>query len=476
MSITSDNTMFIVLSFEGPDVYSMVGGLGARVSHLADTLAGMGFQVHHIFIGDPKLEGIEARNEGKLVLHRWCQWISRYHPAGVYDGEEGKLYDFTRSAPPFIVHELAIPAIRQGKLVVVMGEEWQTAEAVCRISELLSGAGLQGRAVIFWNANSTYSFDRIDWGRLSNAATITTVSKYMKQIMLKMGINPLVIPNGIPKAVITEVNEGDVSMLRELVHADLVLTKVARWHPDKGWETVIQVMDSLRKSGRSPILLARGGTDPYGQRIAQQAWSFGLKMKSLHLRGDPKEHYQRAALEKEFSPYFDAISRVGSGDILNLLFPIPPSFLQVIYQASDVVLANSIHEPFGLVGLEAMAAGAVVFCGSSGEDYATHMYNAIVLDTSSAEEIKFYITYLHAHPETRKMIGKAARRTAERCTWEEVVKTLLCKLEYQARLQGVSLPSEPEGSATEPDLILNSYSTPPPPEAVQYSLLSVGSK
>jgi glycosyltransferase involved in cell wall biosynthesis len=433
--------MFIVLSFEGPDVYSMVGGLGARVTNLADTLAGMGFQVHHLFIGDPKLEGREARKEGKLVLHRWCQWISQYHPSGVYEGEEGKLYDFTQSAPPFVVHELALPAIRQEKLVVILGEEWQTAEAICRISESLSHASMRDMAVIFWNANNTYGFERIDWERLSSAATITTVSKYMKQIMLKMGINPLVIPNGIPKVAISEVNERDVSTLKGLVHADLLLTKVARWHPDKGWRTAIQVMDCLKRLERRPILLARGSDDPYGQRIAQQAKALGLNMKALRLRGDPEEHYQRAALEKEFSPYFDAISRFGSGDILNLLFPIPLSFLQVLYQASDVVLANSIHEPFGLVGLEAMAAGAVVFCGSSGEDYATHMYNAIVLDTSSAEEIEFYISYLHAHPETREMIGTAARRTAERFTWEEVVKMLMCKLEYQAQVQRVAPPS-----------------------------------
>jgi hypothetical protein len=109
--------------------------------------------------------------------------------------------------------------------------------------------------------------------------------------------------------------------------------------------------------------------------------------------------------------------------------------------------------------------------GSSGEDYAAHMYNAIVLDTSSAEEIEFYISYLHAHPETRKTIG-----TAEQYTWEEVVETLLCKLEYQARLQGVNLPSEPEGSATEQDIILNSHFTPPPTEDARYSLLNVGSK
>lgn len=27
--------------------------------------------------------------DGRLVLHRWAQWISAFHSGGVYDGEEG---------------------------------------------------------------------------------------------------------------------------------------------------------------------------------------------------------------------------------------------------------------------------------------------------------------------------------------------------------------------------------------------------
>jgi len=130
MNITPQNTIFIIVSFEGPDVYSLAGGLGSRITYLTNTLAEMGFQVHHIFIGDPRKDGIEFRQNGKVVLHRWCQWISEYHPGGVYDGEEEKLYDFTKSVPPFVVRELAIPAISEGKLVAILGEEWHTAEAM----------------------------------------------------------------------------------------------------------------------------------------------------------------------------------------------------------------------------------------------------------------------------------------------------------------------------------------------------------
>lgn len=433
MDVTPDNAIFVVLSFEGPDVYSMAGGLGSRVEHLTHSLVTMGFQVHHIFIGDPRMEGLELREKGKLVLHRWCQWISDHHPCGVYDGEEGKLYDFSRSAPQFVVHELAVPAISEGKLVVILAEEWHTAEAICSISDLLNHSGQRDKATLFWNANNTYGFERIDWQRLSRSTTITTVSKYMKQIMLNVGVNSLVIPNGIPRAFLNEVDKRDASRIREALDSDLIMSKVARWHPDKGWLAAIDAVASIKESGGTPVLLARGGMESYGRKITERARSLGLKVKDVSTGGDPREHYRQAMFEDNFTPYFEAISKTGSADILNLLFPIPHSFLRLIYQASDIVLANSGHEPFGLVGLEAMAAGAVVFTGCSGEDYASNMFNAIVLDTNTSKEIKFYVDYLREHPEAMERISTAARQTAERWTWEEVVKILISKLEFQLR-------------------------------------------
>ncbi|MFH2002692.1 MAG: glycosyltransferase family 4 protein [Planctomycetota bacterium] len=437
MEINPENAVFIVLSFEGPDVYSMAGGLGARITHLTQTLAGGGFQVHHFFIGDPQKEGLEKTWDGKLLLHRWCQWISRYHPIGVYDGEEGKLNDFNGSAPDFIVRQIAMPAVAEGRKVIILGEEWHTAEAMSRISDLLKDLGIRSRVIMFWNANNTYSFERINWPRLTGSATITTVSKYMKQIMMEMGINPVVITNGIQKDFLKPVDKKHVATLRKLLGSDLVLSKVARWHPDKGWSSAIRAVDRLKRNGRKCVLLARGSREAYGNRVAYEAKTLDLVMKDIVLKGDPKELYNNALLEGDFSPYFEAMSGNGQGDILNLTFPVPYNFLQAVYKASDMVLANSSHEPFGLVGLEAMATGAVVFTGCSGEDYATHMNNAIVLDSFSPEEIEHYILHLQEHPERRTIISRAARRTAEKWIWEEVVKDLICKLEYQSVLQGM---------------------------------------
>ena len=92
---------FHVLSFEGPDTYARAGGIASRVTGLTQALATAGFETHLWFIGDPDLPGHETIEQ--LRLHRWCQWISRYHPAGVYDGEEEKRADYVASLPQFLM-------------------------------------------------------------------------------------------------------------------------------------------------------------------------------------------------------------------------------------------------------------------------------------------------------------------------------------------------------------------------------------
>ena len=104
---------------------------------------------------------------------------------------------------------------------------------------------------------------------------------------------------------------------------------------------------------------------------------------------------------------------------------------------SSPVLAKSGHEPFGLVGLETMAAGGMAFTGGTGEDYAIHLHNSVVLETADPREIEAYVMYLDDHSEERQRIRQMGRRTARRFTWEEISKNLLEKLTYQARVQGL---------------------------------------
>jgi glycosyltransferase involved in cell wall biosynthesis len=107
--------------------------------------------------------------------------------------------------------------------------------------------------------------------------------------------------------------------------------------------------------------------------------------------------------------------------------------LRLFYHNCDAVLANSGREPFGLVGLEAMAAGGTVFTGNTGEEYVNHLRNAIVLDTDDPREAAWYMHYLQQHPGEDERMREAARQTAETYVWDRIIENLLTKVEYLAR-------------------------------------------
>ncbi len=430
-AISPHNTLFVLLCFEGPDVYSTAGGLGTRVSELSEALATQGYTTHLIFIGDPYKPSTELRVDGRLILKRWSQWISKYHLNGVYDGEEQKLYDYNESVPYHIYDTIVRPAVAEGKTVVIMGEDWQTAEAICRTSDVLHWFGVRQKVLMLWNLNSLMSLYRINWGRLGYVSTICTVSKYMKHRMWSYGVNPLVIPNGIPERHLTPVDESAMKRLREIARRGdphrFFLFKIGRFDPDKRWMMAVEAVAHLKYSGYPVTLFVRGGIEPHGAEVLRHAYNLGLEIRDVVA--------QRPNLEQ----CLDVVAKAGQADIYNLRFFLPEEFVRTIYAAADATLANSGHEPFGLVGLEVMAAKGIAITGSTGEDYAVSFENAIVTETDDPDEIVGYLLHLRRHSEEQERIRCAGQRTAEQFLWDQVIENLVGKLEFLARKQHIEL-------------------------------------
>ena len=402
---------FHVLSFEGPDGYSRAGGIASRIDGLAQALAGLGFETHLWFVGDPGLPGHESH--GALHLHRWCQWISRYHPAGVYDGEEGKRNDFCASLPPYLMNEVLRPHLVQGRHAVVVAEEWQTADAVLHLDWLLRRARLRERASMLWNANNVFGFERIDWGRLAEASAITTVSRYMKHSMRRLGVDPIVIPNGLSADAFLPPDRAGVAELLRRLRGRTVIAKVARFDPDKRWLGALEIVDALKRQGDRPLLIARGGAEAHGNEVLAKASAWGLRVVDRN----GKESGVRGLLGR--------LKGLGDVDIVNLQAPVDPESRRVLFRGADAVLANSSHEPFGLVGLETMAAGGIACTGVSGEDYAVPGRNALVLQTQDPREFVGLLRRLRAHPAQARSIRRAGRATAKHYAWPEVIERLL---------------------------------------------------
>ncbi|GIX49327.1 MAG: hypothetical protein KatS3mg131_3538 [Candidatus Tectimicrobiota bacterium] len=405
------SVQFHVLSFEGPDPYSYAGGLASRVTGLTEALAAAGFETHLWFIGDPALPGHERR--GRLVLHRWCQWISRYHAAGVYDGEEGKRADYTASLPPFLWREVLAAHLQRGGRAVVLAEEWHTVEAVLHLDALLHEQGCRPQVAVLWNANNTFGFERIDWRRLAAAATITTVSRYMKHLMRPLGVDPLVIPNGLASAALRLPRREAVLAFRSQVGNRVVLSKVARWDPEKHWLLAVAIVAELKRQGWRPLLVARGGVEPYGAEVLAAARDAGLRV------------VERSATHPGVGGLLQLVAETEDVDVLSVRSHLDPDSRRVLFQGSDAVLANSRHEPFGLVGLETMAVGGVACTGCTGEDYAQPGRNALVLETADPVEFLELFAALRANPRQEQALRRAGRRTALQYAWPTLLRGVL---------------------------------------------------
>jgi len=410
----------VMLSFEGPDVYAQAGGLGVRAAELSAALAAAGAATHLYFIGDPRLPSTEERAPG-LTLHRWSQWISAYHPGGVYDGEWGKINDYTASVPAAIIDDVVAPAVARDQRVLVLAEEWHATFACIALDRLLRERDLRRHVTMLWNANNTFGFEHIDWIALQAAATVTTVSKYMKfELAVLTGAQALVIPNGIPQRLIGGPDPALVKGVRGSMKARPLLAKVGRFDPDKRWLQAIDAVAEVRAMGLQARLLVRGGKEPHGGDVFERALQRGLSVEDVVLD------------TSDTGALIDALAQT-QADVVNLRVFLDPRMLYAIYAAADAVLANSGKEPFGLVGLEVMAAGGLAVCGATGEEYAQPFGNAIVCDTEDGRELATYVAAVYGEPERAQRLRAAGVTTAERFTWPSVLDVLEQKIAYVDR-------------------------------------------
>jgi glycosyltransferase involved in cell wall biosynthesis len=306
-----------------------------------------------------------------------------------------------------------LPHLLQGKRAVILAEEWHTVDAVLHLDWLLRAAGVRHQVKILWNANNTFAFEHIDWGRLARAAIITTVSRYMKHLMQGLGVKPLVIPNGLSAETLLPPERDAVATFKSRLRGRTVVSKVARWDPDKSWLLAIDTVDAMKRVGWQPLLIARGGVEPYGAEVLAAAARAGLRVADRPLR------------QPGVGGLMQALEGLGDVDILNLCSPLDAESRLVLFHSAAAVLANSQHEPFGLVGLETMAAGGVACIGYTGEDYAVPGHNALALETNDPQEFLDLFGALRLNPMLERALRRAGRITAQHYTWAQIMSRIL---------------------------------------------------
>jgi glycosyltransferase involved in cell wall biosynthesis len=406
----------VILSFEGPDRYASIGGLSTRVSQLARAFGELGCIVDLIFVGDPAAVAVEACTPN-VTLRRWSQWISACHPRNAYDGEERKLLDWESSVPGFVVDSIVVPTAMMGERTLVIAEEWQTANVVIAIDRLAQLRGVRSAFTLMWNASGTNGWERVDWPALRRAAAITTVSKHMKSELLRNGVESLVIPNGIDTGLHDSADPRLLAEMKQALAGRPTLVKVGRFDPDKNWMQAIDALAELHAAGINARLIVRGRFNEYTERVFAHAYERGLSVERLAYEGT------------DGHKVIDGIA-LSEAPIIHLRAYLDEQTLSALYAAADAVLANSGREPFGLVGLEVIAAGGVAVCGATGEEYAEPFVNAIVCDTADGRELATYLRALLENPSIADKMRRAGAETAERYSWPHALAALDLKIRY----------------------------------------------
>jgi glycosyltransferase involved in cell wall biosynthesis len=206
-----------------------------------------------------------------------------------------------------------------------------------------------------------------------------------------------------------------------------VLSKVARWDPDKRWVLAIEIVKTLKQQGWQPLLVARGGVEAHGAEVLQAAREASLSV------------VERCLPQPGPAGLLQMLDSAHTVDVVSVRSPLDLDSRRVLFRGSAAVLANSGHEPFGLVGLETMAVGGVACTGATGEDYVLAGQNALVLETANPQEFVSLFEGLRATPTRERALRQAAQATARRFVWPQILQSILLpRLQLLARASSLS--------------------------------------
>jgi glycosyltransferase involved in cell wall biosynthesis len=204
------------------------------------------------------------------------------------------------------------------------------------------------------------------------------------------------IPNGVDLERLAALGDRMATRRRYgIAETDFVYLAVGRNHPKKNYRLLLQAAAQMKSAGATGfrIVIAGLGTNT----LKAEAEQLGV------------------------SAEVTLIDQIGSPDGGQLLLPAEP--LVRLYQMADVFAFPSLMETFGIVLVEAMAAGLpVVTTDAPGcRDIIRQGRDGLMVPPTDFAALAAAMTRLRAEPRLRQDLIARARARAAAFSWDSVV-------------------------------------------------------
>lgn len=249
----------------------------------------------------------------------------------------------------------------------------------------------------------------IEWGKLlgmwvgarrvlDDAAAIICVGlKEAEEARLRHPNQSVVhLPNGVDADRFASGDGKGFRARHGIAQSSFVVVVVGRIDPQKNQLLAVRMLAELRRDAVDAQLVLVGHVTnaEYDAQLARETADLGLSDRVTLIRG----------LE------------TSDPELVNA------------YHAADLFLLPSVHEPFGIVILEAWAAGLPVAASRVGgvPSFVADGENGCLFPSGDLAAVTRLVKDLIAHPEARRKIADAGRKKArDEFGWDRITKRLV---------------------------------------------------
>lgn len=396
----------LMLSWEYPP--RIVGGISRVVHDLAQTIAKNGDEVHVVTCWEAGAPDFEK--DKNVFVHR----------VHTYEINTGNFVDWVLQLNMALL-EYAVKLISEtGRFDIVHAHDWIVAFAGKAIKHAYSiplvatiHATEHGRNNGLHNDTQKY-ISSVEWWLAYESWSLIVNSNFMKDEVRSIFSVPEdkinIIPNGVELDKFNGM-ERDFEFRRNYAHDDeKMLFFVGRIVNEKGIHVLIDAVPQILESYEN-IQVVIAGKGPQLDYLKWKVWNKNISNKV------------------RFTGY------ISDKDLLKL------------YKCADIAVFPSIYEPFGIVVLEAIVAGAAVVVSETGglSGIIEHGVNGLKSPVGNHDALAENILELLRDPQRANELKKTAFDTVCReYKWESIADKTVCvynRVIEESKEQGWKTPS-----------------------------------